>query len=142
MIAKRKYQSGQRQGQKMAEEAIKKRLRTAKFAAMSFLRKKGWEVVYCSDHRVDLVAIKKRTFKFIKICIDKIDVEDREKVRSFAPDFESREIKRQVWLKIRGKRKFKIQNYLFYVNGKCPHLLLKKKRKIGFSKNPCSILKA
>jgi CRISPR/Cas system-associated endonuclease Cas1 len=95
----------------MNEEAVKKRLRTAKGAALSLLRKKGCEVIYCDDHRFDLVALKKRTVKFIKICTDKIMTEDKEKVRSFAPDFKSREIKRQIWLRRRGKRKFEIQDY-------------------------------
>jgi hypothetical protein len=95
----------------MNEEAIKKRLRTAKIAAMSFLRKKGYEVIYCDDHRFDLVALKKRTVKFIKICTDKIMTEDKEKVQSFAPDFKSREIKRQIWLRKFNKKSFEIRNF-------------------------------
>lgn len=110
MIGK-KFQSSRKQDQKMNEEAIKKRLRTAKIAAMSFLRKKGYEVIYCDDHRFDLVALKKRTVKFIKICTDKIMTEDKEKVQSFAPDFKSREIKRQIWLRKFNKKSFEIRNF-------------------------------
>jgi hypothetical protein len=133
----------------MAEEATKKRLRTAKEAALSLLRKKGYEVIYCDDHRFDLVALKKRTIKLIKICIDEITIEDKEKVRSFASDFKSREIKRQTWLKNHGKRKFEIQDYflnqsnkIIHVNREGLHLLPNKSSKTAFLKNARSILKA
>ena len=90
----------------MGETAIKKRLRTAKIAAVSFLRKRGYEVIYCNDHRFDLMAAKLRIVRLIKISVDEVKSDDRNKVESFGTH--SKIIRKEIWCREHGKRNFDV----------------------------------
>ena len=109
MIGK-KYQGRRKQGQRMSDSSIKKRIQRALETAILGVKRKGHDFALSDHNPFDLIAVKKRKIRFIRIALDKIEVQDLASVQSFAAD--SKIISREIWLRKRGQRRFEILRIL------------------------------
>lgn len=91
----------------MAEEAIKKRIQRALQAAVFKVKKMGHDFVLADHNPFDLIAVKKRKIRFIRIALDKIEDQDLASVQSFAAT--SMAISREIWLRKYGQKIFEIK---------------------------------
>lgn len=90
----------------MAEEAIIKRINTAKGAAIQFLKDTKHKIIPSDNSEFCFLAIRKKEIRMIRIVIDEI-TEDDIKIIS---DFESPGVcTKEIWCRRKGDRKFEIK---------------------------------
>lgn len=90
----------------MGEERIKKRLRKARDSALAELMSEGYDVIKSDRGIFDLVAVKKRKVRFIRLADGKVSDDERRIVRSFATS--SKTISREIWTRRFRKKRFEI----------------------------------
>jgi len=88
----------------MGEDSVKRCFRKAKESALRELIAKGHDVTLSDRGIFDLVAVKKRKVRFIRLADGKISEDERRIVRSFATS--SKAITREIWT-----RKFRKKNF-------------------------------
>jgi len=77
-------------------EAIKKRSARAKSAAMTVLRKSGWDVIPSDNSTFCIIATRPTEIRFIRIVIDKVSPNDHTVVKGVRVPADSR-ISREIW---------------------------------------------
>lgn len=90
----------------MSEEPIKRRLKRARESALSVLFIQGYDAILSDGTIFDIVAVKRRKVRFIRLVTDSIKEREKRIVRSYATL--SKTISREIWLRKFRKKGFKI----------------------------------
>jgi len=89
----------------VSEERIKRCLRKARDSALAELLGHGHDVIKSDRGIFDLVAVKKRKVRFIRLADGRISEDERRIVRSFATS--SKTISREIWTRRFRKKKIR-----------------------------------
>ncbi len=85
----------------MSEDAVKKRAARAKSAAVTVLRKSGWDIIQSDNTTFCIIATRPTEVRFIRVVIDKVVPNDQAVVTKIRVPADNR-ISREIWHCRRG----------------------------------------
>ena len=89
----------------MAEEAVVKRLNTAKEAAIQNLKDTKHRIIPSDNSEFCILGVRKKEIRMIRIVIDEITTNDIKIVKDFDPPGICT---KEIWCRKKGEKKFEI----------------------------------